>query len=221
MRARAPTSVPAPAEGLTTRLTTGLAADVGVAAAAFVGTNIDNTLVTMALVAGAPEDRARRIAMGQVIGFVVIVLVAAAAAALLFEISPKVVGLFGLVPLAVGVRGLIALRAPGQLEARREKVTLRAVGRSLTAAALVTIGAGGDNLAAYIPLFRVGGAARLTAIALVFVAGEVLVTFLVLSGGRHPKARAAMTKLGSATVPLFLCAVGLLVMLEAGTFSLL
>jgi cadmium resistance protein CadD (predicted permease) len=202
-------------------LSTGLAADVGVAAAAFVGTNIDNTLVTMALVAGAPEDRARRIAVGQVIGFVVIVLVAAAAAALLFEISPKVVGLFGLVPLAIGVRGLIELRAPGQLAARREKVAQRAVGRSLTAAALVTIGAGGDNLAAYIPLFRVGGAARLTAIALVFVAGEVLVTFLVLTGGRHPKARAAMTKLGSATVPLLLCAVGLLVMLEAGTFSLL
>jgi cadmium resistance protein CadD (predicted permease) len=174
----------------------------------------------MALVAGAPEDRARRIALGQVIGFIIIVLVAAAAAALLFEFSPKVVGLFGLVPLAIGVRGLVALRTPGQVQARREKVAQRAVGRSLTAAALVTIGAGGDNLAAYIPLFRVGGAANLAAIVLVFVAGEVLVTFLVLSGGRHPKARAAMTKLGSATVPLFLCAVGLLVMLEAHTFSL-
>jgi cadmium resistance protein CadD (predicted permease) len=202
-------------------LAAGLAADFGVAAAAFVGTNIDNTLVTMALVAGAPEDRARRIAVGQVIGMIVVLVVAAAAAALLFEFSPKVVGLFGLVPLAIGVRGLLALRAPGQLEARREKVAQRAVGRSMTAAALVTIGASGDNLASYIPLFRVGGAANLTAILLVFVAGEALVTFIVLTGGRHPKARAVMTRLGSATVPLFLCAVGLLVMLEAHTFSLL
>ena len=44
----------------------GLGADLGVAAAAFVGTNIDNAVVTMALVAGAPEERARRIALGQV-----------------------------------------------------------------------------------------------------------------------------------------------------------
>ena len=56
---------------------------------------------------------------------------------------------------------------------RRRRPADRAVGRSLTAAALVTIAAGGDNLAAYIPLFRVGGATNLSAVAAVFVVGEV------------------------------------------------
>ena len=172
---------------------TGLGADFGIAAAAFVGTNIDNCVVTMTMVAGAPLDRARRIAAGQVAGFVFLVVLAAAAAAVLFEFSPKVVGLLGLVPLTIGVRGLVGLRQRSDPEegdprtgARRRRgrrtAAERAVGRSFTAGALVTVGAGGDNLAAYIPLFRVGGTANLAAICIVFVLGEVLVTAVILAG---------------------------------------
>ncbi len=210
----------------------GLGADLGVAAAAFVATNVDNCVVTMALVAGAPLERAHRIAAGQVIGFAILVAVAAAAAAVLFEFSAAVVGLLGLVPLALGLRGLVGLarsRRGGQAEEETERPRKRrplrpeerAVGRSLTAAALVTISAGGDNLAAYIPLFRVGGATNVGAMLAVFVVGEVLVTWLVLAGGRHPRARSVMLRLGHLAVPLLLCCIGVLVMVQAGTFSLL
>ena len=211
----------------------GLGADLGVAAAAFVGTNIDNCVVTMAMVAGAPLERAHRIAAGQVFGFALLVAVAAAAAALLFEFSAAVVGLLGLVPLAIGVRGLVGLwraRSDGEDDeaaagsGRRRSgrgPAQRAVGRSFTAAVLVTISAGGDNLAAYIPLFRVGGASNLGALAAVFVVGEAAVTWLVLTGGRHPRARGVMLRIGQVAVPVLLCCIGVLVMVEAGTFSLL
>ena len=95
------------------------------------------------------------------------------------------------------------------------------MGRGFVAAALVTIAAGGDNLAVYIPLFRVGGATNLGAIAAVFVVGEATLTWLVLTGGRHPKARAVMLRLGAVAVPVLLCGIGVLVMVQAGTFSLL
>ncbi len=210
----------------------GLPADLGIAAAAFIGTNIDNTLVTMAMVAGAPLERAHRIAAGQVIGFTLLVGVAAAAAAVLYEFSPAVVGLLGLVPLTIGVKGLVGLRRAATggsgdtgsvagSRPRRSKAADRAVGLSLTAAALVTIGAGGDNLAAYIPLFRVGGTTNLLTIVVVFALGEVVVTVAVLGGGRHPRARAVMLRLGAVAVPVLLCAIGGLVMVQAGTFSLL
>jgi cadmium resistance protein CadD (predicted permease) len=215
-------------------LAAGLGADIGVAAAAFVGTNIDNCVVTMAMVAGAPLERAHRIAAGQVVGFTFVVAVAAAAAAVLFEFSAAVVGLLGLVPLAIGVRGLVGLAGPhpddppGRDPAPRRtrwrgrgRPEQRAVGRSLTAAALVTIGAGGDNLAAYIPLFRVGGATNLGTIVAVFVVGEIAVTWVVLVGGRHPRARQLMLRLGHLAVPILLCCIGVLVMVQAGTFSLL
>ena len=204
----------------------GLAADAGVAALAFIGTNVDNTLVPMAMVAGAPVERARRIAAGQVVSFWFIVALAGAAAAALFEFSPAAVGLLGLVPLAIGVHGMV-----GWCRSRREgsgsgsgsggsKAERRAVGQSVVSAALVTLGAG-DNLAAYIALFRVGGVARVVVILAVFVVGEVVVTALVLAGGRHPRARSVMTGLGEAAVPVLLCGIGVLVMVQAGTFSLL
>lgn len=144
------------------------------------------------------------------------------------------VGLLGLVPLAIGLRGLVLLARAGRGDAAgadlaatparrrwRAKPEQRAVGRSLTAAMLVTIAAGGDNLAVYIPLFRVGGASRVTVIVAVFLAGEAVVTWLILTGGRHPKARGAMLRLGHLAVPVLLCFVGILVLVEAGTFSLL
>lgn len=227
----------------------GLGADLGVAAAAFVGTNVDNCVVTMAMVAGAPLERAHRIAAGQIFGFSVLVAISAAAAAVLFEFSSAVVGLLGLVPLAIGLRGLIGLlrtrRAPEGVPAegpvaepappspaggggerrwfRRvaSSTEQRAVGRSFTAAALVTVAAGGDNLAVYIPLFRVGGGTNVGAVVAVFVAAEALVTWVILTGGRHPKARGVMLRLGHLAVPLLLCGIGLLVMVQAGTFSLL
>ena len=83
----------------------------------------------------------------------------------------------------------------------------------------VTIAAGGDNLAVYIPLLRVGGATNLGVIAAVFVVGEVLVTWLVLAGGRHPRARQMMLRVGHVAVPVLLCCVGVLIMVQAGTFS--
>ena len=134
-------------------------------------------------------------------------------------------------PLALGLRGLVALgrsqrgeehpEEKGRGRKRRLRPEERAVGRSLTAAALITISAGGDNLAVYIPLFRVGGATNVGAILAVFVLGEVLVTWIVLAGGRHPRARSVMLRLGHLAVPILLCCIGVLVMVEAGTFSLL
>ena len=210
----------------------GLAADIGIAAAAFAGTNVDNCVVTAAMVAGAPLERAHRIAAGQVLGFCLLVAVSATAAVLLFEFSAAVVGLLGLVPLAIGVRGLLGLgqghehtaAPPGaDVDATRVRrpgrIAQRAVGRGLIAAALVTIAAGGDNLAVYIPLFRVGGGTRIAAVAVVFTLGEVGVTLLVLWAGATRAARSLMNRAGSVAVPVLLCAVGILVMVQAGTFS--
>ncbi len=62
---------------------------------------------------------------------------------------------------------LAASRRTGTPPTGRRPATDRAVGRSLTAAALVTIASGGDNLAVYIPLFHEGGVANLLTIVTV------------------------------------------------------
>jgi cadmium resistance protein CadD (predicted permease) len=198
-------------------MSVGLPAVLGLAAGAFVGTNVDNAAVTVAMIAAAPAARAGRIALGQVMGFVVLVAGAVGMAVLLFEIPTRVIGLLGLVPLGLGVRALFALRhAEG-----RSRVARRAVGSGVVAATLITIGAGGDNLAVYIPLFRVARVAGTAESLLVFALGEVLLTLFVLRAGRHPRVRRAVTAIGVFAAPALYCAIGVLVLVEAGTFSFL
>jgi cadmium resistance protein CadD (predicted permease) len=190
-----------------------LPAVLGLAAGAFVGTNVDNAVVAVAMIATAPPERARRIASGQVLGFVVLVLSAIAMTLLLFEIPPRIIGLLGLVPLALGIRGLMGLRHAEH----RERVAKRAVGSGVVAATLITIAAGGDNLAVYIPLFRVARLSGTIGALAVFALGEVLLTLFILRAGRHPRVRTVATSTGVVVAPLLYCAIGILVLFEAGT----
>jgi cadmium resistance protein CadD (predicted permease) len=193
----------------------GLPADLAVAATAFVGTNIDNATVTTAMVVAAPPERATRIVIGQLAGFVILVAVAAATAVALFELSTRVIGLLGVVPLVLGLRGLAHLVTTG----RRSDPKRRAVGSGSFAAALITIAAGGDNLAVYIPLFRVAGTLSLVATAGVFAVGELLLSLFVLRIGRHPRARDLFDRAGAWASPVLYCAIGVLVLLRAGTLG--
>ena len=54
-----------------------------------------------------------------------------------------------------------------------------------------------------------------------FVLGEVAVTMLALLGGGHPRAHGLMARFGVVAVPVLLCAIGVLVLLDAGTLSFL
>jgi cadmium resistance protein CadD (predicted permease) len=191
----------------------GLPAVLGLAAGAFVGTNIDNAVVTVAMIAAAPPGRARRIATGQVLGFTLLVLAAVGTALVLFELSTRVIGLLGLIPLALGLRGLLALRhAEG-----RSRLARRSFGSGLAAAAVITIAAGGDNLAVYTALFRVARVRGTLASLLLFAVGELVLTALVLRAGRHRRVRATFTAIGTVATPLLYCAIGIVILLEAGT----
>jgi cadmium resistance protein CadD (predicted permease) len=194
-------------------LATGLPAILGLAAGAFAATNLDNAVVTVAMVAAAPATRSRRIALGQAIGFALLVIGAVAMAALLFEIPTRIIGLLGLVPLVLGVRALLGLRDAEE----RSRVARRAVGSGVFAALAVTLGAGGDNLAVYIPLFRVARLAGTAETLLVFALGELLLTIFVLWAGLHPRVRGVVTRFGVFAAPILYCAIGLTVLFEART----
>jgi cadmium resistance protein CadD (predicted permease) len=198
-------------------MSAGLPAVLGLAAGAFASTNVDNAVVTVAMVASAPPERARRIAAGQVVGFATLVLAALGMALLLFEISTRVIGLLGLIPLALGIRGLFELRHAES----RARLAGRAIGSGFLAAAVVTFGAGGDNLAVYIPLFRVAHLRGTIGTLLIFAVCEALLTLFILWAGRHPRVRGPMTAIGVVATPILYCVIGLLVLIEAGTLSAL
>jgi cadmium resistance protein CadD (predicted permease) len=187
----------------------------GAALVSFVSTDVDNFVLTTTQFATAPAERVRRVAVGQYVGFTILVVAAAAAAAALFDVPGAWIGLLGLVPLTLGVRGLVALGRHGSPATPRWPV---AVGGFTTT--LITLGSGGDNLAVYIPLFHGTDGPGKALVAAVLLAADVVLVALAWLLGRHRVALAGIARGGQLVTPFIYVVIGVVVLVRAGTFGL-
>ncbi|PIK72809.1 hypothetical protein CS379_11930, partial [Methylobacterium frigidaeris] len=121
-------------------------ATLSVAITLFASTNIDDIVVLIGFFSD-PRYRPRQIVIGQSLGIAVLVLASLAGSLLSLVVAPSWLGLLGLVPIVLGVRGLLALRRDDEDEVAIEPTSL---GNTL-AVASVTIANGGDNLGIYTP----------------------------------------------------------------------
>ena len=189
-----------------------LATAVGV----FAGTNVDDLIVLAVLflssrAVGAP--RVWQIWAGQYAGTSVLVVVSAVAALGLTIVPDRWVGLLGLVPIALGVRGLVgAVRAH---PAAADPVG-RASGAGLLPVAGVTIANGADNISVYTPLFRTAGLDESVVTVAVFA---VLVAVWCLAGswlGSHRTVVALLRRFGHWMVPGVFVAIGVVIVIRSG-----
>lgn len=125
-----------------------IAATIATAAGLFAGTNVDDIVVLAVLfLSGRATGTARpwQVWAGQTAGFAILVTVSVLAALGLTIVPDQWVGLLGLLPLALGVWGLIkAARA----HHTGEQITATTA-TGLVSVATLTIVNGGDNLVVY------------------------------------------------------------------------
>lgn len=170
------------------------------AAAAFIGTNLDDILVLMLLFAGAGTRVGRlKITLGQYLGLGVLTAVSMLCGLGLAKVPEQWLRLLGLVPI------FLALRAWRGRDG--EEATQSACGVLSTAA--LTIANGGDNLGVYIPLFAGFSTGELAVTAAVFA---LLCGLWCLLGARLsavPAVAQAITRHKGWLVPLVLLLLGL------------
>jgi cadmium resistance protein CadD (predicted permease) len=193
------------------------AGTAGAAAAAFAATNLDDVVVLTALFALAARGgplRARHVVAGQVLGLGTLVAAAWVAAAGLLLVPEEVVGLLGLVPLALGILGLAALLR----ETAPDDEPAPIVGGTAGVAAL-TIAGGADNIAVYVPFFASQGASGAAVVVGTFA---VLLAVWLLGArwlaGRPPVAR-LVGRWGHVAVPVVLIVLGVAILVQAGTLG--
>ena len=179
--------------------------------AAYAATDIDD-IVVLSLLFGAARSgrlplRTWQIVAGQYAGIAALAGASALGAAGLLLVPDEVVGLLGLVPLGLGVWGL--LRRDDE-----QRGVLPATGGALGVAAL-TVANGGDNIAVYVPFFATFGADEAVAVAIVFAAMTALWLLAAHRLGTHPRSVAAIERYGEVIVPLVLIALGLAILLHA------
>ncbi|KMO27322.1 hypothetical protein VQ02_33415, partial [Methylobacterium variabile] len=90
--------------------------DLGVAVALFASTNIDDIVVLIGFFSD-PRYRPHQIVIGQSLGIAALVLASLAGSLLSLVLAPAWLGFLGLVPVALGVHRLLALREEDSDEA--------------------------------------------------------------------------------------------------------
>jgi cadmium resistance protein CadD (predicted permease) len=153
-------------------------AQVGIAVAVFVSTNIDDIFLLAAFFADK-KLKVRSIVGGQCLGIGLLVAVSSLVAWLALALPDGWIALLGLVPLYLGLSQIRSIWSESDDDEEDEEIQLqehtaeRSFGSQIVAVASVTIANGGDNLGVYIPMF----ANSLSGIPL-FVAVFVLMTLL-------------------------------------------
>lgn len=188
------------------------------AAGVFAGTNVDDIIVLTVLFLSARASgrpKVWQVWAGQYAGIAVLVTASAGAALGLTIVPNEWVGLLGLVPFALGVRGLIAaVRTRGHDEPPSPTAA-----RGLLSVAGVTIANGADNISAYTPMFRAIG---LTSSLITVAVFAVLVAVWCLAGswlGSHKKVIAVGQHFGHWIVPAVFMLIGAVIVIESGVIG--
>ena len=177
----------------------------------FASTNIDDLL----LLVGYFSDRSfspRHVIAGQILGMTAIVAISLTAATAALLISPAHVGLLGVAPIAVGIMRLLRL---GKSEEEREPI-----GAGVLQVAAITIVNGGDNVAAYTPIFASQQPQEITTTIAIFGALTVLWCFAAWWLVRHTVLGKPLRRYGHVVLPFVLIGLGLLVLYRSGAINL-
>jgi cadmium resistance protein CadD (predicted permease) len=195
-----------------------LSGTVAAAVGVFAGTNLDDIVVLIVLFLSSRasgEPRLWQIWAGQYAGIGTLVVVSAVAALGLAIMPKQWVGLLGLVPFGLGLRGLIkAIRNRGEGEQPSPVVAA-----GFGSVAGVTIANGADNISAYTPMFRTIGVGASVTTVVVFA---VMLAVWCVAGswlGSHKRVVALVSRYGHWLVPIVYMTIGALIVTRSGVIG--
>jgi cadmium resistance protein CadD (predicted permease) len=178
---------------------------------AFISTNIDDLFLLVGLFSDRSFPRGHVFA-GQILGMAAIVAISLVAASVALAISPAHVGLLGLAPIIIGIGKLLRL-GKAQDEGQPTAAGILQV-------ATVTVVNGGDNIAAYTPIFATEGPREMSATLAIFAILTLVWCFAALGLVRHTVLGKPLRRYGHVLLPFILIGLGLLILYRSGAFRL-
>jgi cadmium resistance protein CadD (predicted permease) len=132
-------------------------------------------------------------------------------------LPPGYIGLLGVVPIGIGLNKLFSL---WRSDEEAEEGHKSGVGNIFVVIA-VTVANGADNIGVYVPVFATRTSTEISIIVLVFIVMVAMWLLLAHALVNHPVFGVPIRRYGHVIVPFALIAIGLMVLAEAGTISLL
>ncbi|QLE39405.1 transporter [Nostoc sp. C052] len=202
---------------------------------AFIATNIDDIIILLIFFSQVDGNfRRRHILLGQYLGFAAIIIASLPGFFGGLVIQREWIGLLGLLPIGIGIHHLVYKE--------EDTITVQTVSsdfnqptstnpvlsfllsilhRQTYKVAAVTIANGGDNISVYVPLFAGHNLASLGVIISVFFIMVGVWCAIAYFLSRQPTIADLLNRYGQAVVPFVLIGLGLFIMYDRGTFTLL
>lgn len=192
---------------------------IPVTAAAFIATNMDNLVLLVALLARHIDHRAPVIA--GYLAAALILMVASFAIGRTAELIPEVylgyVGYLGIIPLSMGISGIIAALRPGKEEPSLPNAPVLLPGAVMVTTMLTQLGNGVDTLLAFSSLF----ADSLSPVDTLILATAACMAMLFASTAvyilKHRSLGNWLTRTSVYFTPLLLTGVGVFILLDTVT----
>ncbi|EHK15188.1 uncharacterized protein TRIVIDRAFT_70099 [Trichoderma virens Gv29-8] len=194
-------------------------ATIGEACATFAITNIDDLFVLVTFNAEAATSKVMtpfRIAIGQFIGFTVIIAISMIGFGVSLVLPPEPIGFLGLLPILLGIWKFCHLFFPESEE--DTEISTAASLKGIFKVALITVMNGGDNIGTYIPLFA---QVERAAIAVYIVVYYILLAVWCLAASlimRQKHILALVQKYVDYVIPLLYTGLGIFIIVKSNCY---
>jgi cadmium resistance protein CadD (predicted permease) len=190
---------------------------IGIGIAAFAATNIDDIFVLL-MFFSMLKIPPRQVVIGQYLGIGALTAAGAVGSLIALVVPDYVIGLLGLVPIAVGILKLLDLRKDNT-EAPREGLNDRKTGVALLSVTGVTVANGGDNIGVYTPLFaKYSTSIEVATLAATFMGMTAVWCATAYYLVNHPFVATRIRRIGHVVLPFVLIGLGLYILAEAFLF---
>jgi cadmium resistance protein CadD (predicted permease) len=185
---------------------------------AFISTNIDDIFI-LTLFFGSKKFKESEIIAGQLLGICALIAISIIGSLIGLFIDQEFIGLLGLVPIYLGIQGLVELSK----EVTQGEMGCDNVGRKNKTLAIagVTIANGGDNIGIYVPLFATLTFGDKIAMVLVFLTMTFVWCLMAKYFTKRPYVAKAVDKYGHIITPFVLILLGVYILFESEALGLL
>lgn len=187
-----------------------------IAITTFAITNIDDIVVLTFLFLN-PAFKKRNIILGQYAGILALILISLIGLILGTLLEPRWIGLFGFLPIFIGVRYLVQHnRGKAEEEVHPQASNTK---NQFLKVALITIANGGDNIGVYTPLFATTPSKYVIIYILIFILMIGIWCALAFYFVKHPLIKNTFAKSGHIILPFFLILLGTWILVKSEALS--
>ncbi len=193
---------------------------IAIGIAGFAATNVDDIfLLIMFFSDSSMTFPVKQVVIGQYIAIGLLVAISALGFFFSMAVPTYVIGLLGIVPIAIGLRKLALFTKKKESDVNQAVRDKSKSNLAFAAVASVTFSNGGDNIGVYTPLFaKYNSLSQITALATIFMAMTAVWCIAAYYLVNHPLVASKIHRIGHIILPFVLIGLGIHILTESFVF---